>query len=297
VRCGLNVSDSIVTGNSTTGSAAKGGGLYVRGYDHNYNRLLTVTNSTVSGNRATGAGGGMYANFNTSISDSNIVDNMSGHRGGGFALYYYKNFGAVGTRRAIITNSTITDNNAVHSGGGFSAAGVDATNTTITDNSTPGHGGGFAAPPQKDSGPSSIRSGDVKLVDCVVTGNTAGTKGGGFYAGVFSTLTNTIVSQNMGGGFYSARGATLNSSTVSNNTTSGRGGGILAPGTYFTFGTRYYQGGPVILNSSTVTGNTSGGSGGGIYARDSVELNDSTVSDNEATGGWRWDFRTHHHSI
>jgi predicted outer membrane repeat protein len=183
----------------------------------------------------------------------------------------------------LLSNALITGNSAAASGGGFSATFVQATGSTITDNNTPGFGGGFAAPAQREVGISGRISGNVQLIGCVISGNTAATTGGGFFAGHESTLTSTIVNDNMGGGIHSVHGAKLNSSTVANNSTTGVGGGILTTGTYTVFGTRYYRLGPVEINSSTITGNKAS-TGAGVYARGDVSARYSTISDNEATG-------------
>ena len=272
-RYGLTVTGSTISGNSTTQSDKGGGGLFSRGMGSNYNRLVSITGSTISGNSSTGPGGGLYTYFDAIIHDSTFSNNTTIKRGGGFAQYYSKTSAApFRNTRVTIVGSSFDGNRANVSGGGFSSAFVEATDTQFTNNSTLGFGGGFAAPAQRGSLAEPNISGAVTLVDCVISGNTASATDGGFFAGNISTLTNTVVRQNMGGGIHSSRGATLNSSSVTNNSDNGPGGGIFAPGVYHALGVRYYQGGPVVLNSSTVTGNKSGGAGGGCYARDLVEL-------------------------
>jgi predicted outer membrane repeat protein len=136
-RDGMTVTDSVVTGNRTTGPNMNGGALYVRGYDHDFNRLLTVTRSTFSGNSATGSGGGFFTRFHANVVDTSFDQNSAGRRGGAFALYYYPTHATAAAFRVTITGATMSRNSAVHSGGGFSAAFVDATNTTISDNHSP----------------------------------------------------------------------------------------------------------------------------------------------------------------
>jgi hypothetical protein len=275
----LFISNSILSGNKAL--SGHGGALFATSSGNN--SRLRLTNSTLSGNSASGSGGGLYARSDIEIINSTLTGNMAGSRGGGFALYFNATMYHVDVPEATLINATISGNSAVASGGGFSGAYIQATDSVISDNSTQGFGGGFAAPAQKAPVGTNIVTGDVQLIDCLISGNTAGTTGGGFFAGNIGTLTNTVVTKNQGGGIHSVHDITLNSSTVSNNTNSGPGGGILTTGSYTTFGTKYYKLAPVTLNSSTITGNKSS-RGGGIYARGDVNARYSTIADNQATG-------------
>ena len=134
----------------------------------NFGGILTVTNSTLAGNRVDNGYGGGVANLGgtLTITDSTLVGNIA-FSGGGVANYSSDSTGTV-----TVTNSTIADNAAFGSGGGVSelyggtvtvtnstlsgntafdiGGGVDnsgiltVTNSTIADNVTFGDGGGVA---------------------------------------------------------------------------------------------------------------------------------------------------------
>ena len=126
----LALTDSAVSGNTTTVSGA-GGGIFNQA-------ILTIDNSTISGNTATGAyGGGLY-NFSVgtaTITNSTISGNMAGFGAGGIFN------GTPGT--TTLTNVTISDNSvtSANSGGGIRKDGTGGSVTlknTIVANSGSG---------------------------------------------------------------------------------------------------------------------------------------------------------------
>ncbi|MBK1442740.1 hypothetical protein JHJ32_22260, partial [Parapedobacter sp. ISTM3] len=78
----LHLVNSTVSGNTTTGTGAHGGGIQFGGTGG-----LTIVNSTISGNAALGnasVGGGLrIAGGNTAVYNSTIVGNAAAHAGGG----------------------------------------------------------------------------------------------------------------------------------------------------------------------------------------------------------------------
>ncbi|HYW71219.1 MAG TPA: right-handed parallel beta-helix repeat-containing protein, partial [Pyrinomonadaceae bacterium] len=125
--------DSCVITNNTSDFA--GGGIY-----NNTGGALTITNSTISGNSANGAGGGGgIADFNGSTLN--------------------------------VSNSTISGNSAAGQGGGVLNQNSNATfaNTTISGNTagTDGDGGGL------ENQASSAGSSVARLTNCTITNNTA----------------------------------------------------------------------------------------------------------------------------
>jgi Ca2+-binding RTX toxin-like protein len=276
----VTLTNSTVSGNSTAGGFADGGGIYA------YSGAVTLTNSTVSGNSTTGngaSGGGIlsYSGLVTLTNSALVGNNTAGAYafGGGIR----KSSGAL-----TLTNSTVSGNSAT---GGFADGGgiytysgvVTLTNSTVSGNSTAGD--------NADGGGIHTVSGEIALTGSTVSGNsTAGSfsRGGGVFANSgMVTLTNSTVSGNntggsnaRGGGIYSRSGAvTATNSTVFGNSTAGSyadGGGISS------------DSGALTLTGSTVSGNSTAANnvqGGGIYARSgAVTMTNSTVSGNSTTG-------------
>ena len=283
------LTNSTVSGNSTAGYVAYGGGISA------FNGSVTLTNSAVTGNSTGGedsSGGGIFAfgggNYSVTLINSMVSDNSTAgeiaHGGGINAI----------EGDVTLTNSTVSGNRTAGGdarGGGIRVyrGNLTVANSTVSGNSTAGdraYGGGINA-----------FEGSVTLTNSTVSDNyTTGVqaRGGGIrvYSGDF-TLTNSTVSGNstagdyadsggiyaFGGGSNGSYSLTLTNSTVSSNFTAGdraNGGGITA------------FDGNVTLISSTVSGNSTAGfrsSGGGIYAAAvGVTLVNSTVSSNSATG-------------
>ena len=144
----VTINNSTVSGNSTTDTSA--------GAILNESGTLTLTNSTVSGNSALHDGGG--------------IDNVDG--------------------TVTLTASTVSGNNATHGVGG----GIDnvrgtmtLTNSTISGNSASA-GGGIA------------NSGTLTLTNSTVSGNSVLRFAGGIANYDNTTLTNSIVADQTSGG-------------------------------------------------------------------------------------------------
>lgn len=125
----LTVENSTVSGNASNW----GGGIFNRGV-----REPTIRNSTISGNAAGFDGGGLL-NFETlTLIDSTVADNVAGQSGGGIANE------RDGTLE--VTNSTLSGNSAVASGGGLlnaAEAVANLLNTTVSTNTADREGGGI----------------------------------------------------------------------------------------------------------------------------------------------------------
>jgi CSLREA domain-containing protein len=263
---------------SVTGAfVAYGGGIFFR--DGN----LTITNSTISGNSATGVGGGMASWFSTvnprtisltnvNVTGNSVTNNVNENGAAGIEV---DNFGT-GVATANITDSTIASNTgAVGSIGGgiynWSEAGnalVNITNSTIRDNRAD-NGGGIVN--EADS----TGNATVTLINSAVTGNiippTVGDGGGILNLGVSTTgglttvnATNTTISGNSGtnGGGIANEGAgspvginvNLNYVTVVlNSATTNAGGGLLQ------------LSGAINIKNTIVANNTSFGLGPDIF--------------------------------
>jgi parallel beta-helix repeat protein len=85
---------------------------------------LTITNSTISGNRAAGKGGGLdIYQGDLVMTNSTISGNRAGDDGGGMYLSYDDNVNVI--------NSTITGNTAAGSGGSVSMSGYITLSCTL----------------------------------------------------------------------------------------------------------------------------------------------------------------------
>ena len=104
----LTLTGSTISGNQTAGSMADGGGLYAYGN-------VAITSSTISGNRTTGSlahGGGMYVVGGVTLTQSTISGNSTtGSESQGGGIY--------APHEVTIMQSTITDNQALDAGGGI----------------------------------------------------------------------------------------------------------------------------------------------------------------------------------
>ena len=175
-----NVGNMTINGLTVTnGSVAIPGG----GID-NSGPSLTINDSTISNNVASGnEGGGIYSSGSTlTITNSTISGNSGGSVGGGIL---------VGNGSLVLTNSTVSGNSA----GSFDGGGImvnpnstaTVTNSTITGNTVQYFGAGiynFAS--------------TVHLADSTVAGNTTtgGGSGAGFYNGGTADVQNSILANN-----------------------------------------------------------------------------------------------------
>ncbi|MCP4359381.1 MAG: hypothetical protein GY796_15310 [Chloroflexi bacterium] len=256
----------------------RGGGILNEG------GIVTLNNSTITGNKSD-SGGGIFNDQGTvTLNNSAVTDNISNEidtayddEGGG-GIFNYQ-----GT--VTLNNSAVTGNFAGINGGGIYSYGGTMTlnNSTVNDNIADSeilggdpYGGGIYN-----------RYSTITLNNSSVSGNSARSAGGIYNLGASATLTlsNSTVSGNTatsekGGGIAIGYGSTvtLDNSTVSGNYAFWGGGGIFIYSSYNT----------LTLNNSTVSGNTAD-DGGGIYvyyrSSSTITLNRSVISGNDATRG------------
>lgn len=178
-----------------------GGGIYNDGAGGS--ATLTIVDSTVNGNLATGGnvgigGGGIYNDGSLTIINSTISGNFADS---GFPY----NLGIAGGifsqgGTLTITNSTIAGNFADNRGGGIEACGtVTISNSTLSGNAAgggknnwPGFGGGIEA------------CGTVTISNSTISGNSVSGRdfkepgfGGGIYAVGTVTISNSTLSDNL----------------------------------------------------------------------------------------------------
>ncbi|MCL2115885.1 MAG: hypothetical protein FWH29_06670 [Methanobrevibacter sp.] len=248
-------------------NATIGGGIY-SGADN-------ITGGTIQSNTATTHGGGLYSN-NTNLTLFNqLYDNNRAPQGGG--IYH-----DVGSGNITFNNTNITNNHANGTNNGYGGGLHTGANNITGGNFTGNHanivGGAIYA-----------NNTNVSLRNGYFDGNYAPNGGGVFQDSITSnpvelnvnnsTFINNYATSGNGGGIYSnASTVTINesnfgnSATNGNNATTGDGGAI-------------YHGDGTLLSviSSNFNGNRAI-NGGGVYSNAlSVNIDDSTYSNNVAT--------------
>jgi CSLREA domain-containing protein len=282
------------------------GGLYVQeGED------VTLSDSTVTGNTATGArdgskyiffgGGGITNRGELLVEDTLITNNYADSYipdmgppfpyGGGGGI---NNLGDL-----TVTGSTIDENGSSSLGGGILSgiskypSSMSISDTTISDNGAP-YGGGIAG----FDFITSVGSSHNQITNSTITGNFAETGGGvGFkYLGgsrhwqiSHSTIEDNTAFDDGGGlGFGNVAGTfELLDSTVSGNDSYDHGGGA-----YVSSSAQKYQDG-LQFNNSTIASNTASEDGGGLYleyadeydAPAAIPLFSTIVANNTSSAG------------
>jgi len=250
---GLVLSGAVIADNTAT----TGGGIHAVGGVPA--QTIALFDTTLSGNSATGDGGGIWLGTGVqgSVTTSTLAANVAAGAGGGLF--------ATSGNSLTLTAATLTDNVAGTSGGGVllgSGGSLTATDSLFNGNTaTAGAGGGIAA----------LSGTAVTLVDTAVNTGAAGMTGGGVHATEASvSITGGQVSGNAagsGGGLWLNGGtALLDGTTFSGNQApTGVGGGVGADAAA-----------SLTLSSVTLRGNIATQGGG-------IALLDGSVAD--VTGG------------
>jgi hypothetical protein len=173
----LSVNLSAISGNSSTG---QGGGIY-----NNFGGVVTVFHSTISGNHTESTGGGIENHGGKLVvSDTTVSDNVAKLDGAGInnlggATVKGSTFvdnrasgdgGGIHNRNLLnVSNSTFNENSA-HSGGAFD--NVDLGKATVSDSTLAGNHASF-----NGGGVSSMGTSPVKMLNTIVSGNSAANAG------------------------------------------------------------------------------------------------------------------------
>jgi predicted outer membrane repeat protein len=286
----------------------RGGGM------HNTGELLTVSQTSFTGNTAGEFGGGIFNEQNlVSITDSDISDNVAENRAGG--VYNMGTITITGSTLSgnssdtgggirnhgtmAIADSTISTNHAVYVGGGIynylsgtmTIEGCDISGNT-SDNAVDDYGAGIA------------NDGSLTVSESTIMANFAYT-GGGIHNGAAAVMeiTDSSISGNFaqtsGGGIKNFGAMEITDSTLSGNTAV-EGGGIhngnygtltifrstLAENIAESKGSGIYNAFTLNMTNSTLSGNkVLAGSGGGIYNTLFLNLTNCTLSGNDALYG------------
>ena len=240
---GFTITGGLATGAATQDSAA--GGVYCE------SSSPTLSNCALSGNHATGYGGGLAClwDADVTLADCTFSGNTAAKGGGGMLSY---------SSSTTLTDCGFSDNAAWQIGGMYlSFSNSTLTGCTFSGNTATGEKG-------EVGGLAVTEESSATLTSCLFYGNTAGDDSGGIGAGYSSSLTlvDCAFSGNVaykGGGGMKLEGgcsATLTNCTFSGNTGDDSGGGLLC-----------IEGSSAELTNCTFAGNAAE-EGGGIDCPD-----------------------------
>ncbi len=181
----MNVWYSEITNNTADGAAGSGGGI--QNVDGG---TLTVNTTTLSGNMAMRAGGGIEDNSammtgTVHLKDVTLDGNSTGNAPGNGGAFHI-----TGNGDAMVETSTISNNTAVNEGGGLwnGAGSMHILTSTISGNTSNGDGGGVYN-----------LAGSLMVSASTIVNNTASGIGGGIDndpLGGQTTMTSSIVALN-----------------------------------------------------------------------------------------------------
>lgn len=199
-----------------------------------------------------------------------LLDNGDGSR----AFMILRNYNLFAPIRVSISGLTIAGGDVTGNGGGiFNNDHLTLSGVKLLGNYATGSGGGLF---HEASSPAN----SLTIVDSTISGNAAGSVGGGIYSRggdatiTRSTITSNSASDGFGGGIFNSATMSITASVISNNSATldvpsnaaigiGMGGGINNNGS-LTLKTSYVSGNTATLNSTGTIGLGFGG-GGGIY--------------------------------
>lgn len=255
----------------TGGKELNSGGIYIKSGN------LTLKNCVVTKNESSNGGGGIqFDGENLIVEDSEI----SGNNGDPGGIWVKEDWA-----QTKIKSSNIKYNSASSGGGGLKLAGTSTIeDCKITDNkaeSDDGGGGGLI-----------LSNKSCKIINSVISNNTAGESGGGIYMidGMLELGSNTAINSNKakkGGGIYISAGkAGLSDCTISLNEAYEDGGAIYASCEYSTITVNI---GEKDDSDDIVIEKNSANRGGAFYGADNARfvMNAGRVSGNysEVGGG------------
>uniref|UniRef100_UPI00388F7E3D beta strand repeat-containing protein n=1 Tax=Treponema sp. TaxID=166 RepID=UPI00388F7E3D len=270
---------SLITGNSASGD---GGGIYNKG-------TLTLSGGTISANEVTGAssaGGGVYNTKTFTMTGGTIggstasnANKASGSAalGGGVGNY--------GSSAIFTMQGGLISHNEAEKGGGVygeSSAAITIEDGTISGNSASAAGGGIYV--------SSLGNTDkIEIKGGTISSNTAGEGGAGIMAVSSNlkisggTIQKNSAGANAGGGIcfngasntLTISGGTIGGTSASEANTAGEGAGI-----YLTAGTLNITGGTISYNTATKAG---GAIYLGSYNSPTMTMSGGTISSNSCT--------------
>jgi hypothetical protein len=207
---------SVIADNKAEGI---GGGVYARENPQAFREtIITILNSAVSGNTASGGGGIYHLGERATLNGSSVTGNRATGDGGG--IYNDRS-------EMVISGSRVADNKAAGNGGGIYNSGgqlavqPDPVFASTASSAVNGDSGGNGSRNAGSVTPTFIQVGSS------VNANEAGSKGGGIFnasgstlkLGQFASVTdNTALAPAPSGGGIWNEGALTNGGNVSDNT-------------------------------------------------------------------------------
>jgi hypothetical protein len=256
---------------------------------------VIIKGLTISGGNGTYGSG--LANESSMVAiDRCVVQDCSaqGSYGGGV----YTNASPFEDANLTVLNSTIRNNYAYAAGGGIyiqasstSHALVSIINSVVSNNTTGNVGAtGFGS----GSGGGISNGGETSITNSIVSGNESGAStgpqfpfgdGGGISNFGVVAIDNSTINGNSaginGGGIYNGSGLVMiGSSTVSGNRATG-----LHDGHGWGDGGGMYNGGSMTIDNSTLSNNDATWSGGGVGNRGGLTIRHTTLGGNTAFEG------------
>jgi len=271
------VTGSTIAGNSTTGVASAGGGVFVFastatfkdshilgntafesgggiGFDGDAfdGNILTVNGGNIAGNKATGNGGGIFGTKGGKVvtKSVNFQGNSATGNGGGISI-----FGSAADATKLEISGGIFRGNSADAGGAVDAAGdgtIAIKGAKFNSNKTT----------VADGGALYLRTTTTaSITSSLFTGNSSADDGGAIVLGGVGTFTlkgitvlgNSAADDGGGVAVFSSAVVKISSSTIKNNTSNDDGGGI------------HFVGTSMEIKTSIITGNVTKTNSGGIY--------------------------------
>ena len=283
----VKITDCVVTENDATGKTnIAGAGIYVP-ENSAITPSLTITGGEVSGNTATGLGGGIYFGAGTlTIENVEISGNeATGTNKNGGGLYVGGTGGYVSG--FTMTGGSIVGNTSSKDGGGATINCKQSANAlldgvTISGNTASGGNGGGIA----------ITSGKyLSVKDCIIINNTAtGGNGGGIYnAGTCYIYGSTDIGERSAvSAAHAGAGEHSNIATVTTSAspTGGQGGGIYNASTLYL---GYYKDSSSVKPDTGFSGgvwyNYAADMGGGVFNAGTMMMSKGQIVRNGAKYG------------
>jgi predicted outer membrane repeat protein len=272
------------TSQGTGGGMAAAGNIFMTGGLFQNNRCLP----------ATCGGGGLATESSITLTDTQVISNSSGNRGGGVSA----------DSGLTISGGRVEANtcwDTICLGGGLISGGALAlTGTLVLSNTSGADGGGTYSDAATSlsgglfqnnrclsddcrGGGLFVRS-PASLADTAFINNTSRHDGAGIYTQAALTITRGLFqrnqSQGAGGGIYAQTTLALNDAQFEDNTATGSGGGALVLGAAVVTGGRFegnqcltflcgggglFGNGALTLTGTLFISNSSAANGGGLF--------------------------------